>query len=125
MWNRWVRPRNCWSLPCPLQRVCVIAYLVFLLGVGEPVNVCGLVHAHWLLAASERVVLAEESSDTELAAPRSSTHPRPRRKQVPLPVPHRVVRAQRDSDPALPPALYRLSLRQPNLPCGVTVPIRC
>jgi hypothetical protein len=75
MWNRQGNPQRHWILTYPLGRACVALCLVFVLGIGGPFYVGGLVSVQWLLAP-ETAPLSEESSTAELAAPRSSLHPR-------------------------------------------------
>jgi hypothetical protein len=111
-----------WSLLCLPTRAWAVVYLVFLLAVGQPFNDFGLRHMHRLLVESETVP-SEESTDTELVAPRSAGPARLARKRAPVPQP--TVLRVHDHDPSPSPVLHRLTLRQPNLPCGVTVPLRC
>jgi hypothetical protein len=104
-------------------RAHIAAYLIVLLGLGEPVTVCGPVQVNWLPFASDRVPSSEETGDAEQVALHVLPCASASRHQAPAT--GRPVHSGRDGHPPLRTGLYRLSLRQPNLPCGAVVPIRC
>jgi hypothetical protein len=99
--------------------------LILLLGAGESFKGYLLVPVQRLFLASESIPLSEETADTEPEASYSSVYRRPAHRHAPLPVPRRVKPGTRDSGTVLCSAVSCLPPHLPNLPCGISLPIRC
>jgi hypothetical protein len=123
MWHRWGLSRHRKNSVGALARGGVVIYLGVLLVVGGPFSPVGMVQVQRAFLASETIPLTEESEDTELAAPRSSA--RSGLVNHIAPQPRQTMRGRRHRQPVLTHVPPRAAQRQPDLPCGVTVPLLC